>query len=516
MIHTYDPDRLREADRRALERFGVPGEILMENAGAAVARFLHEAYPEARSIGILCGGGNNGGDGFVAARHLLTGGRTTEVFLAIPPDRLRGDGATAFQRLVPFIHRIHHTWEMEEPDLRQRLGDVDLLVDALLGTGSGGELRGEILRLVRASEGCSPLVALDLPTGVDGSTGEVRGFACKAERTLTFLAPKPGLYLAPGYRWAGEVHTLDLGVPAEALLVGPPSCRILRREDRSGLLPVLSPDMHKGRRGLVLVVGGSDRYGGAPFLSGLGALRAGAGWVVVAAPREACGTYGSLIPEAILLPGRTDRGGSLDAASLRDSLREYLPRQGCLVVGPGMGRGEGGKGLLEELLRTWKGPSVLDADALRLLPELPEELHRAPGRWITPHEGEAAFLLDRDPQWVRTHRREAAEELFRAFGPTLLKGERTLLRGEEGVFVLQGGDPCLSVSGSGDVLSGILGALGARWYPDPLRGALLGALVHGCAGEELAVSRGGEGVLAREIADRIPRLLGASGGEDHA
>ncbi|EFQ23804.1 carbohydrate kinase, YjeF related protein [Aminomonas paucivorans DSM 12260] len=514
MLRTYDPSLVREADRIALEEYRFPGALLMENAGAGAARHLLERYPGARSVAVLCGRGNNGGDGFVVARHLGAAGREVKVYLSCPPEHLTGDAKDAFARYCRFFPEPIPSVTLSDEELRVTLKAQDLLVDALLGTGGGGELRGEILRLVRAAKGLHPLVSLDVPTGVDGTSGATGQDACTAEETLTFLIPKPGLYLPPGYQHCGEIRIQDLGVPADRLLPPQCSCSVFGREDLLGWLPPVPPDLHKGARGLVTILGGSARYGGAPFLACLGALRAGAGWVAVAAPEEGCHTYGSLVPEALLVGGTTDAKGSLTPEILTGPLEEYLSRSGSLVIGPGLGRDEGALPLLSTLLSKWEGPTILDADALRLLPLLPDPLPPCPNRWITPHEGEAAFLLEETPHWVREHRREAAERLFLRYGPVVLKGERTLVRSQEGLFLLQGGSPGLSVSGSGDVLSGILGALLARPIPAH-QAVLLGVLLHGIAGETLSHTRGAEGILAREIAEAIPLLMRRQE-EDHA
>lgn len=458
----YTADEMRAAEARYP---GYPATVpeLMERAGGAAAEVALRLFPAARRWTLVCGGGSNGGDGRVMAQRLEAAGRETLVVDAKAGER--------------------------------DLGRPDVVVDALFGTGFTGAPRPDAAALIEAMNSAGvPVFAIDLPSGVDASTGEAAGVAVRATATVTFHGRKVGLAVAPGRFHAGSVHVADIGLePAETehRLVGP---GILDEVPRRG-----SRD-NKYTAGHVVVVGGSRGLTGAPSLAAMAALRADAGYVTVAAPESAL----PVLEQRLLEPVKRslpDAGGEV-AAGAADTVLELAARAHALAVGPGLGRGAGAKELVRRVLAEAPLPAVVDADALHEL---------EPGDWpaprvLTPHEGELARLLGRDSREVASHRlasaREAAER-FRCV--VVLKGEDTLVAAPgRGVLVVALGLPSLATAGTGDVLTGILAAFLAKGM-EPQRAAAAAAAAQQRA-SVAAPQRAG--LVAGDLLDALPRALG--------
>jgi hydroxyethylthiazole kinase-like uncharacterized protein yjeF len=452
--------------RAAEERYpGYPDSVpeLMERAGAAAARVGLEAFPEARRWALVCGGGSNGGDGRVMARHLEQAGR--------------------------------EAWIVEAKAGERDLGGPDVVVDALFGTGFAGEPRPEAAALIAAMNGAGvPVLAVDLPSGVDASTGEVAGAAVHAAVTVTFHGRKLGLALAPGRFHAGEVHLADIGLEpleTEHRLVTPD---ILASVPRRG-----SRD-NKYSAGHVLVVGGSRGLTGAPSLTAMAALRADAGYVTVAAPESTLPVFELRLLEAVKRP-LPDEGGEVGPGAV-DAVLELAGKAHAVALGPGLGRGTAARELVRRLLAELELPVVADADALFGL---------EPGDWpaprvLTPHEGELARLLRRGSHEVAGHRLASAREAAERFGcVVLLKGEDSIVAAPgRGVLVSALGLPSLATAGTGDVLTGIVAAFLAKGL-EPQRAAAAGAAAQQIASVE-APQRAG--LVAGDVVEALPRALG--------
>lgn len=505
-LYAYDPEDVRRADERAIG-MGISGQILMENAGAGAAKAMLERFaPLGRAV-VLCGPGNNGGDGFVVARHLMCEGVDVTAISTTPTRS--GDSRAAELMYVALGGKVIMSKDVADEDLSSLITDSPVIVDALLGTGSGGPPRGEVLRLVRLlGDAKSPVVSLDIPTGFDGRSGIALGDHVRASLTLTFLVPKSGLFFPPAFDAAGEVMVIPIGVPPSVVLPGSPSVEVFFEDDLWAWRPKLDKNFSKADRGMVLILGGSELYGGAPFLSALGALRAGAGLVVCGVPERWVSGYASFVPEAIVEPLKTLPCGSIDPDSFDLIMSRWQDRVDAVVLGPGIGRGEGARALVARVLSSWDGPLVLDADGLNALPSLDFGRGGMNSKvWITPHEGEAARLLDRSAESVKRDRRNAAEELGRSFEGVLLKGRNSVLVHGVRLMICCMGDPNMSIPGSGDVLSGIMGAIFAR-SGYGIEGAAFSVGLHALAGEKLAYESRGDGLLARELADEVAYLLG--------
>ena len=501
MKYYYGSEAVRAADKKAAGELGVPGEVLMENAGRAAAEIIAARYPDAGSFLVLCGPGNNGGDGFAVARHLDIMGRKAEIIAVREPSEYTGEAhfaAIAAERCGIKISRSH---DMSDADITSSL-DTSVVVDALLGVGASGEPRGEVKRLIELSEraGCGRAVSLDIPSGVDTDTGETGAVSFRAELTISFLALKPAHAIAPGALTCGETVTAGIGVKPSLVLGAEPELTGYDASDIPAMFPRRGADIHKGSRGSLLVVGGSSSFRGAPVLSAFAALKAGCGLVALAAPGSVMASAASLLPEAIFIP-LPEEDGHVRFAGFEDALCPFADKFDALVLGPGLGMSDDALSVSRFLYGAWHKPMLIDADALKAGCETRRENAVA-----TPHAGEASFILGVPPAEVEAQRLRSCRKLAEKFGVALLKGPRTLVSdGSRTHAVLEGG-PELAVPGSGDVLSGTVGAFLAAGLK-PLDAATLGAVVHGAAGRRLAASGGSDGALARDIAKAIREVV---------
>jgi NAD(P)H-hydrate epimerase len=480
----------------------VPSLTLMENAGLGASELILREFPKAAHVVIVCGTGNNGGDGFVVARRLLAKGLEVTTLLVGEPARVRGDARTTLDALSAAPGTYTQLTEDALTPLDDALANADLIVDALFGTGLDREVAGlarTVIERMNAAPGVR--VALDLPSGLDADTGVALGVAVRAELTLTFAQLKRGLATPLGVAHAGRVELVPIGVP-EGLIdrVGYGAIRLEPADIARSLSPrnALS---HKGSSGRVLVIAGSPGKVGAALLVARGALRAGAGLVTIAAESAV-----SDVLDQRVLEEMTAR---IDLQSLEASLAPWLERSDVVVIGPGLGLEAGAKRLVEYVLLESGGSIVVDADAITLFRGRAQELARAKGKLLlTPHPAEMGRLLDSSTAAVESDRFGAVERAVELTQATvLLKGSRTLI-GAPGrqVAVNPTGNPLLAAGGMGDVLAGIIGALAVG--SDTFSAACAGAYVHGLAADQIADSRGlDRGVLAHEIADEVPAAL---------
>ena len=515
-------EQMRAIDRRASEDFGIPSLALMQAAGEAFARgCVEELGGDAarKRIAMVCGRGNNGGDGFVAARHLANAGARVTVFLAGRAEELKGDAAIFFRpiaRLGIPVRELTGTDQSYMPD-EIHPAEYDLIGDALLGTGFRGEVEGDVANVIGrinlAWESEVPVVSADVPSGVNADTGAVNGPAVRATRTVTFAAPKMGLLLYPGAALAGRVTVADIGLPRALLENLAASAEMTTQEWMRGVLPPREQtrDANKGTFGTVLVIAGAAGMVGAAALSAVSALRAGAGLVQLAVPESAQDLAASLAPEVITkgLPETDERThggpGALEAAL------ELAERADAVALGPGMGRNPDTALFVKELARQLSRPLVVDADGLNALSDAPDALReRAEPAVLTPHPGEMGRLLGKNTEAVQADRAGAARECAARFGAVaLLKGARTLIAGPAApgagrLGVNRPGSAALATAGSGDVLTGVIAALLGQGL-DAYDAARAGAYLHALAGELAAREMGTAGVIAGDVRDRLPR-----------
>ncbi|MDR1916591.1 MAG: NAD(P)H-hydrate dehydratase [Synergistaceae bacterium] len=494
MRRYYSSSDIRESDLIASNILGAPGVVLMENAGLRASDAIISRYGAAKNFLVLCGPGNNGGDGFVVARHLDLNGRAVTVIATQLVSEYKNDAAIAAVSAEKAEIPIKCSRDLEDYDIASYISEADVVIDAMLGTGSSGKPRGEVSRLITLCSNAAHLAALDIPSGVEPDTGEVPDAAVNAEMTVTFLAEKPGLAIAPGAYHSGVSTVASIGVRQNLVLARDPLLTGYDRSDIPAIAPVVRPDIHKGSRGALLIVGGSANFRGAPVLTALSALRAGCGLVFLAIPEMLVESASALAPEAIFIP-LPQRNGSIRCKTFERAISPWLDRCDALVVGPGLSRSTDALSIANYLYREWNKPILLDADALRVRYEARRE-----NAIITPHAGEAAFILGVQPDEIERRRMASCDSLVERFGTVLLKGPHTLIADfKERRVILEGG-PELAVPGSGDVLSGIIGANLAAGV-SLIDAATLGVLTHAVSGGKIASSRGPNGVLAREIAD---------------
>ena len=492
-----DAEEQRGLDAWAIEQ-GIAGLELMERAGAGLAELVEELVPEGR-IAVVCGKGNNGGDGYVVARLLRERGRDVRVLALAPVDELRGDARTNAERLPgPPPERFG----------ADGLRGATVIVDAILGTGFEGEPRepaAGALEAINAAEAI--VVACDVPSGVNASTGEVSGVAVRADATGTFNAAKPGLWIAPGKDHAGEIHVVDIGIPPG----GPsrPSIGLIS-DHVTGGIPRRGRESTKFAAGSVLVCGGSIGLTGAPCMAAEAAMRAGAGYVTAFVPASLNLIFELRLLEVMTVP-LPDADGALTAEGVGTVL-ERTERSGALVLGPGLSRQPGAFELAHTLAGQAELPVLIDADGLNAHAGKLGRLARRPAATVlTPHAGELARLLEVDSHAVAARRLEHVRRAAAESGAiVVLKGDDTIVASPEGqAAVNRGGAAALATAGTGDVLSGVIGAYLAKGM-DPFHAACAGVFVHASAGRLAAQRIGSEGVIARDVIEALPAALPAN------
>ena len=490
----YRARDVRELDRRAIEEEGIPGIELMERAGLESFRVLRERWPAARRIAVIAGPGNNGGDGFVVARLAAREGLSVSVGLIGDPARIGGDAGTAYRCLLDVAPGL-------VPALESGYGvaeNVDVIVDALFGTGLARELSGPAAAAVCAMNASpAPVLALDVPSGIHADTGRVLGHAVRAVATVSFIGLKQGLFTREGREHAGAIAYRDLGVPARVFERVAASARRVAFEDCAGTLGPRPRDAHKGRFGHVLVVGGDHGFAGAARLAGEAAARTGAGLVSVATRPEHVGALVSPRPELMV--------HGIDSP---DALGPLLDRATVVAVGPGLGRGEWGASLLGRVVAADRS-LVIDADAINLLAggtvEWPYD-DGARAVVYTPHPAEAGRVLGKAAAVLERDRFSTARALAEAHrGTWLLKGAGTIVAGPGTLpRVCEGGNPGMASGGMGDVLTGVVAALLAQGC-GALDAASAGACLHAAAAD--AAAPGGErGMLASDVVAELRPL----------
>jgi len=489
---------VRLLDQDAIERIGLPGLLLMENAGRGAFERICTRFPDALGRVLIVGGpGQNGGDGWVVARLLCAAGHAPRAVLLADPERVRGDAAVNFGALAKLGVQVRAIAGDDLAALEAELAAASLVVDALFGTGLDRPLTGVHAAAVARINACTaPVVALDLPSGVDADSGAVLGAAVDADLTVTFAAHKRGLHQHPGAALAGELSCASIGVPAPSSA----DAGLLEASDVARWIPARALDGHKGTSGAVLVVAGSPGRTGAALLSGLGALRGGAGLVTLAARGAARAALDAKVIELMTeeLPEQAE-------AALERALA-LAEGKHAAVIGPGLGLDEQGRTLARQLALALPLPTVLDADALTALGTDLGVLRSASApRVLTPHPGEAARMLGSSSAVVQADRYTAAQRLAEQSGQVVvLKGARTIIAAPNGELrVSPSGTPAMAVAGTGDVLSGAIASLLCAL--PPFEAAAAGVYLHGLAGELAA--RSDRGLLASELAAQLPAAL---------
>jgi len=485
--HIYQVAEIRELEKFARDRFGVSSSTLMQRAGKAAYDYLKQQWPHAKSIVVLCGMGNNGGDGYVLARLAHERHMQVHVLQVGNVQKLKNEALEAYAACKNAAVSMHHF------NQRDPLPHADVIVDALCGTGFSGRLTSEAQSAILAmNEAGVPLLSMDIPSGVDADTGSVPGVAVQATATITYIGLKLGLLTGRGLSQVGQLVCEDLQLPAELYPAVSPVAEKCHREQYASFLKPRPRDWHKGNAGHVLVVGGEQGYIGAPRMAAEAALRVGAGLVTVAThPKHA--PFLNLGRPEIMCHGVVSSA----------ALKKLLNKATVVVVGPGLGQSLWSKKMLKTVLQS-AHPLVVDADALNLLAAQP--LMRK--NWIlTPHPGEAARLLQQSSDVIQQNRLTALQSIQRKYnGIVVLKGAGTLILAPDTLPALCGsGNPGMATAGMGDVLSGILGGLVAQGIP-LADAAPLGVSLHAEAGD-LAAQAGERGMVALDLMPYLRVLI---------
>ncbi len=507
-MRVLNTQQMREADRRTIDEIGIPSIVLMENAGRQAVAAMEAAFEDlaSRHVAVLCGRGNNGGDGFVVARTLAQRGVESTVFLLGSVGDVRGDARTNLEVLGRIGLTVVEITNAQDWELHfSEVSECDLVVDAILGTGFSGTISGLLETVVADVNGLGvPVVAIDLPTGVSADTHEIEGNAIEASMTVTLAAPKIPLVFPPADTHAGDLVIADIGIPPPVLdeLEGP-YLELMTRERMREIVPARAADSHKGDFGRVLVVAGSFGKTGAAHLAALGALRSGAGLVTIATPRSCVPIVASMAAEYMTEPLDETASGSIDFSAL-DRVLEL--NADVIAVGPGLGQAPGTAAFVHGLVERAGVPLILDADALNAFAGDPDRLVGRDGVdvIVTPHPGEMARLLNVSVEAVQHDRLNYARDFAAAHRVhVVLKGHRTIIAGPENrAFVNLTGNAGMATGGTGDLLTGMIAAWFAQLL-DAEAACKLAVYLHGTAGDLAEADEGDVALLATDVAGRL-------------
>jgi NAD(P)H-hydrate epimerase len=500
-------EEMRAIDRATTERFGVPSLTLMENAGAGVADYVLSRHPGATRIVVFCGKGNNGGDGFVAARRLHQQGKKVQVILLADPADLRGDAAIMFGKLPGAAIAVHSSEELKSERVRPLL-QADLYLDAVLGTGFKPPVSGlyaEAIAIMNASR--IPVVAVDIPSGADaGAMGPQVGTIARADAIVTFTAPRPAHVF--GLLTAGATFVADIGSPVEAI-VSALQLNVITARDVGPLIGPRPAESNKGNYGHVLVVGGSLGKAGAAAMAGMAALRSGAGLSTVATPKSVLGSVAGFHPELMTEPLPETDAGTISASAL-DRIEALAKGKSVLAMGPGISRNPQTAEFVRALVARLQIPMVLDADGLNAFEGRTDEL-KSKGLTlvITPHPGEMARLAGCTIAEVQQDRLGVARKFAREHELiVVLKGHRTLVVQPDGEsWVNTTGNPGMATGGTGDILTGMVAGMMAQHSKQAFLAVLAAVHLHGLAGDVMRESVGEHSLVATDLLKGLPEAF---------
>lgn len=503
--------QMQNLDRRAIQEFGIPGIILMENAGRATVEVIDKYFSEAglKKIIILAGSGNNGGDGFVIGRHFLSRSVDVEVFLLGHKEKVTGDAKInleLYQKLQP-VQEILSQNDLIK--LHTLLAHADLIIDALLGTGLHTDVRGLYHDVIEAlNDAATPVVAVDIPSGVDAGTGKIMGTAVYADLTVTFGLPKIGLVVHPGIERVGILEVADISIPSYLVKEENIQVDLLEADELFPLLGQRNPDSHKGNYGHVLIIAGSVGKTGAAAMSSDAALRIGAGLVTLGVPVSLNPVMEVKLTEVMTVPLPETALQTISARAL-PRIDELFEGKKVVALGPGISTHPETKEVVHHIIRTSGIPLVIDADGINALGEKPSVLREARCPIVlTPHPGEMARLIGGSIKEVQDDRIGVAKEFAREYGViVVLKGAATIIAEPAGaVYINSTGNPGMASGGTGDVLTGMIAGLIAQDYTMS-EACRLGVFLHGYIADKITGQEGEAGLIATDIINRIPLTL---------
>ncbi len=505
---------MKQMDRQTIESFGIPGIVLMENAGSGATRVLLEQFPDLKQkrVGIVAGRGNNGGDGFVIARYLAHRNIKVSVYLLAEQASISGDAAANLRLLAPSgVPVVEMPNQSEFSKHKSNLRHQDLWIDAILGTGLTSNVKGyfkDVIDFINSSH--KPVFAVDIPSGLNSDTGQPCGTCVKAQVTSTFAFAKTGHILFPGASYTGKLEIIDIGIPPHiAKSVGPKQYLLTPDLIRSVFKP-RPPDIHKGKTGHLLVVSGSPGKTGAAAMTAMSAVRAGAGLVTLGIPKSLNPILESQVIEAMTWPLAETLDGGLDETSF-DQIINLLSDKKCLAIGPGIGQAEETKSLVQRLVLKSPVAVVMDADGINNFAGNAQILKKCKVPIIlTPHPGEMARLINSTPRQIQEDRINCARNFAIEYNVHLvLKGARTVVAHPDGrIFINPTGNSGMAAGGMGDVLTGVIAGFVTQGY-SPESAAHMGVYLHGAAADSLAESIAPFGYLATEVMNAIPAQIKA-------
>jgi len=504
-MNALTADEMRAADQRAVEDVGIPPIILMESAGRAVAElardFLERLEGDPLRVAVVAGSGNNGGDALVAARYLMQLGYEPDIYMAAKAEDCNELCRTQLEILESLGASISYLREQSPEFFRSGLRAAVLIIDGLLGTGSSGPLRENYRIWVNEINTASrDVIAVDIPTGIDPSTGMVPGPAVSAAATVTMAAPKVGMLLYPAASYVGELWVAHIGIPPAILADVGGRYHVMTKDQFFFWLPTRSPLANKRSAGDVVIIGGSRQYVGAPALSALGAQHAGAGYVTIACPAEAAEPIGFHVMEQVIAPWPNGKAGAIV-----DFLLDLTRHAGAVVIGPGLGREESTQEIVRSFIEATTRPLVVDADALFALAGHVDLINQKKAV-LTPHDGEFARLLGENADSAIANRIKAADDFAEAHDISLLlKGPRSIIATKEASYVNLTGNELLATAGTGDVLSGIIGAMIAAGC-STRQSATIGAHWHGVTADYL-LDQHKHSIVASDVARALQDAL---------
>ncbi len=502
-------DEMREMDRLTIESFGLPGRVLMENAGLGAARILFKHVPDIgkKRVGVLAGRGNNGGDGFVIARYLAQNGVRVTVYLLSESSKIKGDAAANFKLLAPLKIPVKELPEKEaffacRTDLRHQ----DIWVDAILGTGLNADVKGYLKDVILFINGLNkPVFSVDIPSGLNSDTGQPCGVCIRAFMTATFAFAKIGHVLYPGADYTGTLKIVDIGIPHYIADRVNPKHHLITPDRVSTYFKPRPPEAHKGQTGHLLVVAGSPGKTGAAAMTAMSAMRSGAGLVTLGIPKSLNPVLETMVLEAMTYPLPETVDGMLDESAF-DALVRLLPGKTCMAIGPGLGVSDQTEHLVHRLIRKSTVPLVIDADGLNHLAGHTQVLKDLDVPVVlTPHPGEMSRIVNAPVTEIQKHRVDYARDFAERFQVHIvLKGAGTVVAHPDGtVFINPTGNPGMASGGMGDVLTGMIAGLVAQGFTCE-SAAHAGVYMHGAVADDLARKKGPFGFIASDVMERIP------------
>ena len=506
-------EQMREMDNRTINRFGIPGLVLMENAARGAVRVLwkHMGNPQGKQVGILAGSGNNGGDGFVMARYLYLKGAVPTVFLLAKREKIKGDAAHNLSLLSTLpIPLVDVTDEADFHQSKAKISHQDLFVDAIFGTGLNTDIRGHYTDVIAHVNALGkPVLSVDIPSGIDADSGRICGTCIRADVTATFAFAKPGHVVHPGCEYTGETEIIDIGIPHHIKEEVNPDCFLLTSRYLRPLFPARQPEAHKGHTGHMLLLAGSPGKTGAAAMAVTSALRSGAGLVTLACPQGIHPVMETLVLEGMTFPLPQTPEGDLSDKALGE-IASLMADKRCMALGPGMGTSSATATLVREIILTSFLPLVIDADGLNCIAEDTSILKEAEVPLIlTPHPGEMARLSHTTTREVQQSRIRIARDFAATHNVYLvLKGAGTLIAHPDGrLWINPTGNSGMASAGMGDVLTGMIAGFLSQGM-SPLNAAIMAVYLHGKAADTLAASMGPVGFLASDVIERIPGEIG--------